>query len=59
MGFRSDSGRILGVKLTHLIVPPSLEEEGRRLIKARNDAAGAGNVWLDTAELVVVPQLAG
>jgi phage major head subunit gpT-like protein len=57
MSRRGDNGRLLGVRPTHLIVPPSLEAAGRTLLKAQNDAAGAGNIWYDTAELIVSPYL--
>jgi phage major head subunit gpT-like protein len=57
-GMLGDFGRPLGIKPTHLIVPPALREAGQRLIKNENDAAGASNPWKDTATLVVVPWLA-
>lgn len=56
-GFRADGGRILGVKPTILIVPPSLEEAGLKLLNATHDQYGASNVWAGTAELIVTPYL--
>jgi len=56
--FKNESGVPLGIKATHLVVPPTLESAGRILLKNQNDAAGATNPWMGTAELVVVPWLA-
>lgn len=58
MGFKNDEGVPLGVSPTHLVVPPTLESAGRQILKVMNDAAGAGNPWWGSAELVVVPWLA-
>lgn len=58
MSFKSEEGAPLGVTPTHLIVPPSLESAARSILKVPNDAAGAGNPWYGSAELVVVPWLA-
>lgn len=59
MGYRADGGRILGVKPSLLVVPPALEDAALQLLNAENDAAGASNVWRNTAELVVTPFLSG
>lgn len=56
-GLRGEAGRRLGIMPTLLVVPPTLEEEGLRLLKAQNDAAGASNPWFGTAELLVTPWL--
>lgn len=58
MSFTNDEGTPLGIKPTHLVVPPTLESVGRTVFEAEKDAAGASNVWYHTAELVVVPWLA-
>ncbi len=58
MSFKNDEGVPLGIVPTHLIVPPTLESAGRSILKVANDAAGAGNPWFGTAELMVVPWLA-
>jgi phage major head subunit gpT-like protein len=55
---RGDNGKLLGIKATHLLVPVELEGDGRRLLKNQNDAAGASNPWIDSAELIVSPWLA-
>jgi len=57
-GMKGDFGRPLGLRPTKLVVPPSLREQGQRILKSANDAAGATNPWAGTAELVVVPWLA-
>lgn len=56
LSFKGDSGRPLGVTPTHLVVPPSLEGAGRRLLKAVL-ADGGTNEWADSAELIVTPFL--
>ncbi|MCE5334265.1 MAG: Mu-like prophage major head subunit gpT family protein [Desulfobacteraceae bacterium] len=58
MSFKNEEGVPLGINPTHLIVPPSLESAGRSLLKVPNDAAGAGNPWYGSADLIVVPWLA-
>jgi len=58
MSLKNDEGVPLGIIPTHLVVPPTLESAGRSVLKIQNDAAGAGNPWFGTAELLVVPWLA-
>lgn len=58
MAMKSDTGRPLGVKPTLLIVPPSLEAAALKLIQAENNAAGATNVYRNTAQVLVCPWLA-
>ena len=58
LGLTGDYGRPLGIMPTHLIVPPALEKAGREIVAAERNAQGATNVWMGTAELVVVPWLA-
>jgi phage major head subunit gpT-like protein len=57
-GMRGDGGRPLGLRDFTLVVPPSLREEGQKLIVSENDAAGATNPWRGTAKLKVTPWLA-
>ena len=54
---RGDEGRLLGVKGTTLVVPPSLEEEGRALINSALINAST-NPWAGSAKLVICPWLA-
>lgn len=58
MSLKNDEGTPLGIKPTHLVVPPSLEEEGRKVVEVVNDANGAGNPWYQSVKLLVVPWLA-
>ncbi len=58
MSFTNDEGTPLGIKATHLVVPPTLESAGRTVLEAEKNANGSSNVWYHTAELVVVPWLA-
>lgn len=58
MSFTNDEGTPLGIKPTHLVVPPTLESAGRTVLEAEKNANGSSNVWYHTAELVVVPWLA-
>jgi len=58
MSFTNDEGTPLGIKPTHLVVPPTLESTGRTVLEAEKNADGSSNVWYHTAELVVVPWLA-
>lgn len=56
-GMKGDFGRPLGLKPTHLVVPPALREAAQRIINNENDAAGASNPWKGTAKLEVVSWL--
>ena len=55
--FTADGGRPLGVRPNLLVVPPSLEGKALEIIKAERNAQGATNVWMGTAEVMVVPWL--
>lgn len=57
-GMKGDHGRPLGLKATHLVVPPSLEGAALEILNAERDAGGATNVYKGTATPVVVPWLA-
>jgi phage major head subunit gpT-like protein len=58
LGFTNDVGEPLGLMPDLLVVPPSLEGAGRKLlINDRNDS-GATNEWAGSAELLVTPWLA-
>ena len=61
---RGDKGRRLGVMPTHLVVPPSLEGEARRIVKNEtrvatvdSTAVAVANEWAGSAELLVSPFL--
>ena len=55
---KGDGGRFLGVMPNVLVVPPSLEESARNIVKAATSAAGASNPWFESAELIVTPYAA-
>jgi len=58
MGFTADGGGPLGIVPDLLVVPPALEEVGRKLLNSENASGGETNPWKGTAELLVVPWLA-
>ncbi|MDE2904498.1 MAG: Mu-like prophage major head subunit gpT family protein [Acidobacteriota bacterium] len=55
---KGDYDRPLGIKPTHLVVPPSLEKAGLEILNAERNSAGATNVYRGTAELHVARWLA-
>lgn len=57
-GMKGDYGRPLGIIPDLLVVPPSLESAGRKIVNSENAAGGETNEWKGTAELLVVPWLA-
>ena len=58
LGMKGDHGRPLGIRPTHLLVPPSLEGQALEILNAERNAAGATNVYKGTAQLLVCPWLA-
>lgn len=57
-GMKGDHGRPLGLKPNLLVVPPSLESAGRKIVSNSLTTGGATNEWAGTAELLQVPWLA-
>lgn len=57
-GFRGDSGRILGVRPTVMVVPPSLESAALHVLNTDTQDGGGSNPWKGTAELIVTPFVA-
>jgi phage major head subunit gpT-like protein len=57
-GMKGDYGRPLGLVPDTLVVPPSLESAGRKLLNSEYASGGETNEWKGTAELLVVPWLA-
>lgn len=53
-----DGGRPLGLIPNLLVVPPSLESAGRKILNSELGSGGETNEWKGTAELLVVPWLA-
>lgn len=58
MAMKGDGGRPLGLVPNLLVVPPSLESAGRKLLNSEYGTGGITNEWKGTAELLVVPWLA-
>lgn len=58
MGRTGDHGRPLGLMPNLLVVPPSLESAGRKILNSEYASGGETNEWKGTAELLVVPWLA-
>ncbi|MDR0810035.1 MAG: Mu-like prophage major head subunit gpT family protein [Gemmobacter sp.] len=59
MDFRADGGRILGVRPTVMVVPPTLEAAALQILNAQLTADGGSNVWANTAQLIVTPYVKG
>lgn len=57
-GMKGDHGVPIGVTPNLLVVPPSLESAGRKLLNSEHAAGGETNEWKDTAKLLVAPWLA-
>ncbi|MBN1830286.1 MAG: Mu-like prophage major head subunit gpT family protein [Deltaproteobacteria bacterium] len=58
MAFKKDDGSTpLGIRPTHLVCGPTNESTARTLIDIMNNAAGAGNPWYHTVELIITPWL--
>lgn len=58
MSLLDDKGKPLGVIGTLLVVAPKNEQAGLEILQAERLATGATNVYRNTAELLVVPELA-
>jgi phage major head subunit gpT-like protein len=62
MAYRGADGEPLGVMPDLLVVPPQLEAIGRTILNAEmiadTNGGGTSNVWRNSAQLLVVPELA-
>lgn len=58
MGMKGDYGRPLGLVPDLLVVPPSLEGAGKRILNSVLVNGGESNPWANTAELMTSPWLA-
>jgi phage major head subunit gpT-like protein len=54
---KGDNGKVLGVRPSLLVVPPSMEGTGLKLLQAEYIASGATNVYRNTATLLTTPWL--
>lgn len=59
MSLKDENGNPLNIVPNLLVVPPQLDKKGREILLAERTSTGATNVNKDTAELLVVPALAG
>ncbi len=57
MDFKSDEGRPLGIRATHLVVPPTLRAQALEVVKAERNAAGATNINMNAVDVLVTPWL--
>lgn len=63
MSFKGDEGRPLGIMPDTLIVPPSMERDGRRLLQNElvvdmgTGGSGVSNEWVGSARLIVTAWL--
>lgn len=55
MNFKADGGRPLGIRPTHLVVPPSLRAAALALIETQITYNGAGNPNYRAVEVIVSP----
>jgi phage major head subunit gpT-like protein len=58
MSWTNERGEPLGIMPTHVLVGPTLESAGRKLLKNQIADGGVSNEWFGTAELIVSPWLA-
>lgn len=57
--YSGEDGRLLGVKPTHLIIPPALEMAARAILNAQFIATGGTNVFNGLLDIIIVPELPG
>jgi phage major head subunit gpT-like protein len=57
MGFKGDSGGLLGVMPDTLVCGPSNEEAALKLLNSEYGTGGESNPWKGTAKLIVTPYL--
>lgn len=58
MNFKSDGGRLLGVKPSIMVVPPELEDAALHLLNTETKDGGGSNPWKNTVDLIVTPYVA-
>lgn len=50
---KRDGGDKMGIKPTHLIVPPNLQSKAEQIVKVAINASGAGNIHFNKVEVIV------
>jgi len=58
MSLKGEDGKPLGVTPTHLVIPPQLRETALQILKAERLANGQTNVNRNSAEPIILPDLA-
>jgi phage major head subunit gpT-like protein len=58
MGMKGDHGKPLGIVPNLLVVPPTLESAGKKILASALVNGGESNPWAGSAELLVTPWLA-
>lgn len=58
MSLVNDEGRPLRILPNFLIVPPQMEGLARQILRADKSANGETNIWKDSADVIVAPELA-
>lgn len=58
MSLVNEEGRPMRIIPTHVIVPPQLEKEALDIVRADLATSGQSNVWKNSADIIVAPELA-
>ncbi|MBI5816689.1 MAG: Mu-like prophage major head subunit gpT family protein [Nitrospinae bacterium] len=58
MSLVNEEGRPMRVRPSHIIVPPQLEKEALDIVRADLTTGGVSNVWNNSADVIVAPELA-
>ena len=48
-----DGGRKMGIRATHIVIPPDLQSKAEGIFNVANNAAGAGNINYKKVEIIV------
>ena len=54
---RKRNGSTIAIRPAKLLVPPALESAARRIVQQERIDGGDTNIWLKTAEVIVIPHL--
>ncbi|VAX15351.1 Phage major capsid protein [hydrothermal vent metagenome] len=58
MSLVNEEGRPMRLTPSHMVVPPQLEKEALDIVRADLTTNGESNVWKNTADVIVAPELA-
>ena len=48
-----DGGRKMGIKATHIVIPPDLQSKAEGIFNVANNESGAGNINYKKVEIIV------